>query len=358
MHNTSEVNFMIKHTPVLIIILSLTINLQLSLGQSYVADTIRINIQQNDSIKFRHSLKVVDYRMEDPRFISVYEKKKWLFFPVDQIVIANRPIAEDLMRYQDEGSHENYLLTIHEYYIRQSASLFKKNFALNAALELSELRNTDTTLLGTFYYEQAFLKSKKTGDSAGYAEAHTFYMNQIIRDIDTVCENMTTIIKPGNFHFRSGAKAASGNLYLTNDLYIGYDFWGLDAELYFSSPEPADKFSRKSYLLRYLNYGNRESLAISGKVSLFNYRLSNNWLFQNKHAFLLGFNKWHDIDEAKRTFEEIFLFQLTATQRIFYNKIDGKGFVFGIGLMEDASYIIYNKPSYHIGFVMSWGYKF
>jgi hypothetical protein len=37
---------------------------------------------------------------------------------------------------------------------------------------------------------------------------------------------------------------------------------------------------------------------------------------------------------------------------------DGRGFVFGIGLMEDVSYIIYNEPSFHIGFVMSWGYKF
>jgi hypothetical protein len=349
---------MINKTTVLIIIFSLTINLHLSIGQSYVADTIRIKIQQNDSIKFPHSLKVVDHRMVDPRFISVYEKKKWLFFPVDQIVIANHPIAEDLMRYQDEGSQEDYLLTIHEYYIRQSSLLFKKNFALNAALELSELRNTDTTLLGTFYYEQALSKSKKTADSTGYAEAHTFYTGQIIHDLDKICNNTTAITKPGDDHFRSGAKAASGNLYLTSDLYVGNNFWGIDAELYFSAPEPADKFSRKSHILRYLNYGNRESMAISGKVSLLNYRLSNKWLFQNKHAFLLGFNKWHDIDEAKRTFEEIFLLQLTATQRIFYNKIDGKGLVFGIGLMEDVSYIIYNEPSFHIGFVMSWGYKF
>ena len=111
-------------------------------------------------------------------------------------------------------------------------------------------------------------------------------------------------------------------------------------------------------MFRYLNYGNRESVAISRKVTLFNYRLSNQWLFQNKHAFLLGFNKWHDIDEEKRTIEEIFLFQLTASQRICYNRLDRKGFTFGIGLMEEASYILYNYPTFSLGFVISCGYKF
>ena len=349
---------MTPNKTVLIIILSLVLNCKITKGQSYVADTIRVKIQKNDSIKFRHSLKIVDNRIVDHRFISVYEKKKWLFFPIDQIVITNQPVAEGLMSYQKKGSFNKYLLNIHEYYIQQTSSLFKCIFKLNGALELSELDNTDTTFLGTFYYEQSLQKSKKLTDSTGYSEALNFYTNQIISDLNAVCSDTTEITKPGDYHFRRGVKAAHKNLYITSDVYYGFTFWGFDAEVYFSDPEPSEKFSRKSRMFRYLNYGNRESVAISRKVSLFNYRLSNQWLFQNKHAFLLGFNKWHDIDEEKRTIEEIFLFQLTASQRICYNRLDRKGFTFGIGLMEEASYILYNYPTFSLGFVISCGYKF
>jgi hypothetical protein len=349
---------MIRNKIVLILVLSLALNLQITKGQSYVADTIRVKIQKNDSILFRHSLKVVDHRIEDPRFVSVYEKKKWLFFPVDQIVTANQPVAEGLMSYQDKESHDKYLLDIHEYYIQQTSSLFKRNFKLNGAFELSELGNSDTTFLGSFYYEQTLQKSKKLLDSISYSEVLSLYTNLIISDLDAVCNNATKITKSGDYHFRSGAKTAPKNLYLTTDVYHGFNFWGFDAEVYFSDPEPSDKFSRNSRMFRYLNYTNRESMALSGKVTLLNYRLSDQWLFQNKHAFLLGFNNWHDIDEAKRTFEQILLFQLTASQRICYNMLDKKGITFGIGIMEEASYIIYNKPTFNIGFVISCGYKF
>lgn len=349
---------MIPNKTVVLIILSLVLNGRITKGQSYVADTIRVKFQKNDNIKFRHSLKIVDHRIEDHRFISVYEKKKWLFFPIDQIVITNQPVAEGLMSYQNEESFNKYLLNIRQFYIQQTSSLFKSNFKLNGALELSELGNTDTAFLGTFYYEQTLQKSKKLTDSIGYTEALSFYTNQIISDLNAVCSDTTEITKPGDYHFRNGAKVTHKNLYFTGDVYYGYIFWGFDVEVYFSDPEPSNKFSRKSHMFRYLNYGNRESMAISRKIYLFNYRLSNQWLFQNKHAFLLGFNKWHDIDEAKRTFEEIFLFQLTALQRICYNTLDRKGYTFGIGLMEEASYIFYNNPTFSIGFVISCGYKF
>jgi hypothetical protein len=343
---------------VLILILGLSLNFQLSISQSYIADTIKIGLQKNDSDKFHHALEVMDLRTEDPRFVSVYEKKKWLFFPVDQIVIADHSIADGLIRYQDEESKDNYLLNIHEYYIQQTSSLFKRSFKLNGSLELSEPGNTDTTLLGTLYYELPLQKRKKITDSIGYSEAHTYFTNLIIRDLNAACNDTSEITNPSAYHFRSGSKAAPKNLYLTSDFYYGFNFWGFDAEVYFSAPEPSNKFSRQSHMFRYLNYGNRESMAISGKVFTLNYRLSNQWLFQNKHAFLLGFNNWHDIDEAKRTFEQIFLFQLTASQRIYYNALDKKGFIFGIGLMEEASYIIYDKPIFNVGFVVSWGYKF
>ena len=111
-------------------------------------------------------------------------------------------------------------------------------------------------------------------------------------------------------------------------------------------------------MFRYLNYGNRQSVAFSPNVSLFNYRINNNWLFQNKHGFIFGFNKWNDVDEAKRTIEELFLFQYAFSQRITHNSINKNGLVFGLGLFEEASYIIYNDPIFNVGVLLHCAYKF
>ena len=111
-------------------------------------------------------------------------------------------------------------------------------------------------------------------------------------------------------------------------------------------------------MLRYLSYPNRESVSISSKIFLLNYRISNLLLFQNKSAFLIGFNKWHDIDEEERTLEQIFLFQITTTQRICLNKLDKKGIILGAGLMEEFSYIYSNNPSFNYGLMIHLGYKF
>lgn len=59
-------------------------------GQSYIADTVIAKFSTDSVVSFNHSLSVTDFRDEDPRFLSIYEKKKWLFFPVDQIVFTQQ----------------------------------------------------------------------------------------------------------------------------------------------------------------------------------------------------------------------------------------------------------------------------
>ena len=250
------------------------------------------------------------------------------------------------------------LLGIHEFYIQQSLSLFNRSYKLNASLELSHLSIFDKSLLGTFYYEQTIKMKKKIQDSIAYTEALDFYSKQIISDLNFVCSDTTKVEEFGEYHFRRGANAFRKNLYLPIEIFIGLNFFGFDAEVYFSAPEPSQKFERKSRFFRYLKFENRESVAFSGNISLLNYRISESLLLQNKSAFFLGFNKWHDIDEAKRSFEEVFLFQFTARQAVYYNPLDKNGFIFGLGLMEEASYIIYNEPLFHIGLSFSLGYKF
>ncbi len=346
----------------LLILLLLFINLfnvGLTKAQSYVADTLTAKFTDDTVLRFKHTLSVTDLRDENPNFISIYEKKKWLFFPIDQIVFTSRPLAKSFEYHLNGKNGQPYHLDIYEFYINHSKDMFNHSFSLHGAFQLFKIQpNGDSILMGAFYYEDFFKHKSKENVEKAYSKVINNFKTEFIQDLNTVCSDTTKTINPGQYHFRKGSKVAAKNFYISTDAYYGYTFWGFDAEIWFSSPEPAQKFKRKSRMFRYLNYKNRQSVAFSTGVSYLNYRVNKNWLLQNKSAFLLGFNKWNDIDEAKRTIEEVFLFQYSMTQRITLNRLDKSGIAFGVGLIEEASYIIYNKPIFSVGLVLNCAYKF
>jgi len=328
-------------------------------AQSYVADTLTINFSSGILKKFPSVLKTLDFRDENPRFVSMFEKKKFLFFPVDQIVLTPKPLTCYFENNLQLNAYPAYQLDIHDFYLHYNESWFNRSVKLNAYMGLSKIdARNDTTYLGIFYYEES--KKFKKKDSIAYCYnnlwnrfASGFYSDLSVIVSDSVPNHQTT-----RYHFRKGQKAAKKNLYISTDVYYGYTFGGIDADIWFSEPEMAQKFKRNPRMFRYLNYGNRQSVGFSAKVSLLNYRINDSWLFQNKHGFIFGFNKWNDVDEAKRTFEELFLFQYALSQRIVYNPLNKSGFIFGVGLMEEASYIIYNDPIFSVGVLFNCAYKF
>jgi len=328
-------------------------------GQVYVADTLITDFKKDSLQPFNYSIKVTDFREEGPNFISIYEKKKWLFFPVDQIVLTSLPVAKSFENKLNNVEGKPFQLDIFEFYISNSESSFNRTLSLSGSFQLSKIElNGDTTLMGMFYYENSIKNKKKKPVDQSYSEVINTFKTNFIADLSVICADTLKTEKPSQYHFRKGVGVAPKNLYVAAEAFYGYTFWGFDAEIWFSAPEPAQKFSRNSRIFRYLNYGNRQSVAFSAGVNQFNYRLNSNWLFQNKSVFLLGFNKWNDVDEEMRTIEEIFLFQTSMTQRICFNKLDKSGFVFGAGLIEEASYIIYNDPIFSIGAVLTCSYKF
>ncbi|MGE4288169.1 MAG: hypothetical protein AB7E36_05730 [Salinivirgaceae bacterium] len=328
-------------------------------SQSYVADTIRINFDDHVFKKFHSGLSATDYREENPHFISVFEKKKWLAFPVDQIVSTTRTLSRYFENPGDTLSNKHYQLSIHDFYINYNESLFKRFLKLNAYIGLSEINKaSDTTYLGIFYYEQSDKFNKKDSLRCNYQTVWNSFSTQFYADLSVITSDSIPGNQPFSYHFNPGQKPAPKNFYVSLDSYYGYTFWGIDAEIYFAAPEMAQKFTRNTRMFRYLNYGNRQSVAFSTQVYQFNYRLNEHWLFQNKHGFIFGLNKWNDVDEAKRTFEELFMFQYAFSQRLTYNPLNKNGLTFGIGLMEEASYIIYNEPVFSVALLINCAYKF
>jgi hypothetical protein len=332
---------------------------QTAFSQSYVADTIRVSLDNQVFEKFHSRLSATDLRDENPYFISVFEKKKGLVFPVDQIVNAQKPLHSYFRNAADTASNKNYHLEIHDFYINYNESLFKRYLKLNAYIGLSEINKaSDTTYLGIFYYERPEKINKKDSLLQSYQNVWMSFSTQFYADLSVITSDSIPGNQPFNYHFNPGQKPAPKNFYVSLDGYYGYTFWGIDAEIYFAAPEMAQKFTRNTRMFRYLNYGNRQSVAFSTQVKQFNYRLNKHWLFQNKHGFIFGLNKWNDVDEAKRTFEELFLFQYAFSQRLTYNPLNKNGLTFGIGLMEETSFIIYNDQIFSVALLFNCAYKF
>jgi hypothetical protein len=331
--------------------------------QKWVADTIIIrfgNSEKIDNCSF-NLLNVSDLRNAFPEYISVFQHKKWLFFPVDQIVKTNQTLAQDL---KDKFKPDlkvagNYTASIHQFDIKNTATLEKRELTLFSTIELSEIDPTnDTILVGSFYYERSFSQKKKAKISLGYEKLIEEWSNQFTVDIQLVQNGLDQANADKIFYFRRGEKAVKKNFYTSVEIFAGLNFWGIDGELRFSEPEGNRKFNRRSGVIRYMNHTDFQSIAVGSNMRRWNYRISDRWLLTNKMAFLLGVNNWKDMKTASHKLEEIFLFDASMIQQINFNPLDKTGFVFGLGLMEDANYIIYHKIKFNVGLSLNCAYKF
>ena len=328
-------------------------------SQKWIADTITISFPGNITCDFDVE-NAIDHRKVDDNFISVYEQKKWLVFPVDQIVKTQLPLTYNLRNAfsNDTVVGGGYVIDIHEFYIKNLTSSGKRNLTLFSTLELSKKYLTDTTLIGTLYYEQAFRQKKKDSITLGYKSLLEQWSEKFVNDIIAIELEQDLKFENSLYHFRRNKPAVKKNLYTEVDFFAGINFWGIDGSIWFSKTEGNRIFNRSAGIMRYVNHPTFQAIAFGKNLRLWNYRINEKWLFTHKMAFMMGFNNWKDMATADHKMEEILYFNLSFTQRINYNPFDDKGLVFGIGLIEDAHYIIYHKPKLKIGLSFNCAYKF
>lgn len=331
-------------------------------SQKWVADSITVKFGQHPEniISTLTITKATDLRDVEPQVISVFEQKKALFFPVDQIVKTKLPLAADFEQKfsSDSAVSSAYSIAIHHFNIKPVKTLSKRNFILHSTIELSKSEEDDTSFLGTFYYEQSYIQKAKLPVSEGYEKLLDEWMRKFTSDVLTIGSGVDETLGKPLYNFRRGKYAVSKNFYTGAEFFAGLNFWGFDGEIWFSEPEGNPVFNRTIRLMRYVNHTNFQSIAFGNNVRLWNYRLSDKWLFTHKIAFLMGINNWKDMETVSHRLEEILLLDLSFTQRICYNPFDQKGLTFGVGLMEDVHYIIYHQPKLKVGLSLSCAYKF
>jgi hypothetical protein len=328
-------------------------------GQEWVADTIIVHYQCSDSLTKSFGLsEVADLRNVEPRFISVYEKKKWLFFPVDQIVHTHLPLSQGLLDAFPNEKSGVYGLDVHQFYISYSESFFKRQLNLFSTLTISTENGQSSSPTGTFYYEHSFEQKKKEPLTDAYEQLLFEWQKRFVSDMLSVGEGLDELVPGSMYHFRRGKPAVKRNFYVETEVFAGARFWGADAALWFSEPEGMRSFTRQLGVLRYVEHPTFRAIAIGRNVRMWHYRITQNWVFTNKVAMLMGFNNWKDMDTVAHKFEEVLYLNLSFSQGIKYNRFDKTGLVFGMGVMQDMHYVIYHKPKLKIGATMNIAYKF
>jgi len=343
---------------VLFLLISLT-----GFCQKWVADTIVIGLGRCADVRRLNFdiTRAVDHRKIFPEFISVYERKKWLFLPVDQIVITPHPIAscmENKFR-SDLFYATDYVVDIHEFNISNSTFFWRRNYTLFATLELSSVSyNQDSSFIGTFYYECNYSQKRKENISSGYEELIDRWSKQFENDLICVEKNFDKNFHDLFYYYRPGHSAKRKNFYVASNFFIGSHFWGLEGELWFAEPEGQRLFKRNSEVMRFVNHDDFQAIAMGRTVRHLNYRLNDKLLLTNKFTFLIGVNRWKDMDVVSHKLEEILFFDFSMSQRINFNPIDQSGIVFGLGTMEDLYYVVYHKVKFELGLSFSLAYKF
>lgn len=346
--------------PALILLLILLIPFA-GFSQKWVADSITIDF---GSEKMSQSAILVnsvsDLREESSTFISVFEQKKALVFPVDQIVKLQRPLeSEFVSRFTpDTTVNINLKVDIQRFYINQSTSLGKRNYTLFSTLEVYNSTQSDSSFLGTFYYEYFYTNKEKDSLTSGYEAIIDKWSHTFVTDVMSVSVGLDNVIGDNLYHFRRGQHAIRKNFYTEVEAFAGLNFWGIDGALWFSEPEGNRVFNRQIGIMRYVNRPTFQSIAVGRNVRMWNYRFTDKWLFTNKIAMLVGFNNWKDMDTVPHKMEEILVLNASMTQRINYNQFDKSGLVFGLGVMEDFYYVVYNKPKLSVGLTLNCAYKF
>jgi hypothetical protein len=329
-------------------------------AQKWVGDTLTLHFEYPDSLENPVSIThFSDERNRDSRFLSVYEQKKAFFFPVDQIVQTKQPLSTVFQREftSQNAKVPDFKAEIHRFYIAKTSSMFNERLKLYATIRASGI--ADTSHWGTLYYELPFnYKKKKMPVEEAYNRILQNWGQQFSNDLLEVDSGLDLLPLGNLYHFRRNAEPVQRNFYTGVDLFAGLNFWGVDAEILFSEPEGNRMFNRSMRMMRYVEHPDFRAIAFGRDVRLWNYRINENWLFTNKIILLFGINNWKDMATASHTLEEILYMNMSFTQKMQYNKFDKRGWVFGVGLMEDAHYIIYHKPKLKIGLSLSCSYKF
>jgi hypothetical protein len=303
--------------------------------------------------------EVLDNRNEDPRFVRYGSKRKFLFFPVDQEYYLRKPLSQEILRGIPNDTLVNriFILELEKFLIEKEKGRFGSSTNLVADIPVYEKVQDSNIWRGTLYYDYPYTSEIKKESLVQATENHLqkwhtdFKLDLMsLRSEDGAAHpmhsNLVTDPKIKSLYLNTGIAA-----------FYGYNWWGLQGEVYFSRPESNRRNHYMGGIIRYQNNPDYETFAFGSRAEHFFFRRNEKWVFDIDLNFLLGFCKWKHVDVEEPTLYQIFDFELSSIQSFIYNPINEKGLTFRMGIIENFSYVIGKMPKFQIGGLLGIGVK-
>ncbi|MBN1599188.1 MAG: hypothetical protein JW894_12915 [Bacteroidales bacterium] len=330
-------------------------------GQKLLPDTIFVDFV-NDSLISVEGIgiqEVKDIRNEDPRFVRYETKNKFLFIPVDQEIYLKKPLPDELSSGIPKTGERNYQLIIDKFEVVKKSRRFSSSILLTADIEVYKYLKDTICFIGTYIYDHQYIPAgKKENVKESTENLLSQWHTEFKLDLLDLKSDFPENSDPSEQNYFTDPDIKSLYMNAQAGMFTGYNWWGLQGEVFFSRPETSRKSRYTAGILRYNNNEDYESYAVGKRSEHYYFRRSDRWLFDLDMNFLLGFCKWKDVETDDPTLYQIIDFELSSIQSITYNKSNKKGLLMKAGIVENLMYVIDKQPKLQVGIYAGLGYKF
>jgi hypothetical protein len=337
-------------------------------SQKFISDTLIVS-RPKDSVTswIRYPLiQVKDLREGNAALLWITEKKRFGYIPVDHYVMMEVPLdtlIDELFIRNSKSKNEGFTVNIRKFAVSKRKGRFFPAYSLNAIFDIykvtADASHADTIAGILVYDEDVPVRGKPKG--AGMKEQQLIgqWEKKFKEDINKIgiYKRQKNYDLPYNFFsFETKIKTS---LYTSVHYIQGLDFWILEGHILFSEPEAGTRFFRNGQIVRYRNEKTFESIAFGGNSEHLQYRLNNRWLADINSNFLIGINKWKDMDETEHPIWHVLLLDFSLAQYIRYVPFNSKpSFIFGGGIIEDFYYVPDGNFKFKPGISVQLGYRF
>ena len=337
-------------------------------SQEFVQDTMTVSFSLPNNLK-PIAIPVdslVDERDELPEIIGRYEITKYLFVPVDLLICSQQPlekeIAEVLGLRTNMADSTRFKLVIDEFRLtKKTNSRFYPRYRLDATIHVYEKEGAgDSEYLGHLLYETTIRKPLfRDRMKKGFETVIRKWLGEFAGDMASVSRSRRSRhpIRLENFR-EEPYEGRRNHLYGGMDVSIMPHGWTSDATVYFSHREARRWFFRSGgYNLRYRNTEKYESIEFGRAIDYLFRRLNRHMVLRVKSCFMLGVNRWKDIDTARHEIYDAFIVDYSLSQCLIFNPLDRQSFLFGIGISENVYYIYSRGVNVQMGLMIHLGLK-
>jgi hypothetical protein len=329
-------------------------------AQKMVQDTILVPFGETNHQTIPYPLdEIKDLRPKLDQVLDIVEKNRYVFFPVDHLVVTPEPMAKNIENFfidTLEKPATRYKLEIEDFRVYPVNGMLFSYHRLDAAIRVIQDNEYKGLLLYNEELPRKIFGKEKIEQSYHYAlEQWQFHF---ISDMNRLPGYEIDNWQEGFYNFRPGQESARRYLNITTKTTRLLSGWLFDGEINFSTYEARAKKHENGNMIRFRDAEKFQSFGIGRKSEHLRIRISPRFEFDLHSIFILGINKWKDVEEANRRLEEVVLFNYTLGQEILYNPFANSGLLAGIGIVEDVHYIIHHRVQFSPGISLKIGIKF